>query len=85
MAHEMSHVRNYDIREYDCLARLVRLVYLQIRTSRIMFYSDDRDRTSTWLVYARADRGYAALATITSWQSVGSWKAHENEPRPLCL
>ncbi len=44
MAHEMSHVRNYDIRvSMIALVCLVQLDCLQIYV-RMMVYSDDRDR-----------------------------------------
>ena len=53
MAHEMSHVRNYDIRVSMIAFGLVSAIGLFADLAlRIMFYSDDRDRDVNPIVYA---------------------------------
>ena len=53
MAHEMSHVRNYDIRVSMITFGLVSAIGLFADLAlRIMFYSDDRDRDVNPIVYA---------------------------------
>lgn len=53
MAHEMSHVRNYDIRVSMIAFGLVSAIGLFADLAlRMMFYSDDRDRDVNPIVYA---------------------------------
>ena len=53
MAHEMSHVRNYDIRVSMIAFGLVSAIGLFADLAlRMMFYSDDRDRDVSPIVYA---------------------------------
>ena len=53
MAHEMSHVRNYDIRVSMIAFGLVSAIGLFADIAlRMMFYSDDRDRDVSPVVYA---------------------------------
>jgi protease htpX homolog len=53
MAHEMSHVRNYDIRVSMIAFGLVSAIGLFADLAlRMMFYSDDRDREVSPIVYA---------------------------------
>jgi protease htpX homolog len=53
MAHEMSHVRNYDIRVSMIAFGLVSAIGLFADLAlRMMFYSDDRDRGVSPIVYA---------------------------------
>ena len=53
MAHEMSHVRNYDIRVSMIAFGLVSAIGLFADLAlRMMFYSDDRDREVNPIVYA---------------------------------
>lgn len=53
MAHEMSHVRNYDIRVSMIAFGLVSAIGLFADLAlRMMFYSDDRDRDANPIVYA---------------------------------
>lgn len=53
MAHEMSHVRNYDIRVSMIAFGLVSAIGLFADLAlRIMFYSDDRDRDVNPIIYA---------------------------------
>ena len=53
MAHEMSHVRNYDIRVSMIAFGLVSAIGLFVDLAlRMMFYSDDRDRDVNPIVYA---------------------------------
>lgn len=53
MAHEMSHVRNYDIRVSMIAFSLVSAIGLFADLAlRMMFYSDDRDREVSPIVYA---------------------------------
>ena len=53
MAHEMSHVRNYDIRVSMIAFGLVSAIGLFADLAlRMMFYSDDRDRDVNPIIYA---------------------------------
>ena len=53
MAHEMSHVRNYDIRVSMIAFGLVSAIGLFADLAlRMMFYSDDRDRDINPIIYA---------------------------------
>ncbi len=53
MAHEMSHVRNYDIRVSMIAFGLVSAIGLFADLAlRMMFYSDDRDRGVNPIIYA---------------------------------
>ena len=53
MAHEMSHVRNYDIRVSMIAFGLVSAIGLFADLAlRMMFYSDDRDRDVNPVIYA---------------------------------
>ena len=53
MAHEMSHVRNYDIRVSMIAFGLVSAIGLFADLAlRMMFYSDDRDRDVNSIIYA---------------------------------